>query len=108
MCFFNFIPRIWGGAAENLVLVAVPAFVFMGVMMERSGIANDLLYCVQVLLKRVPGALALAVTIMGTVLAAMTGSDAQFLVYALALFLLMALPGFLLMRAAGPTRFKGA
>jgi tripartite ATP-independent transporter DctM subunit len=71
--FFNFLPRIWGGAAENLVLVSVPGFVFMGVMMERSGIANDLLYCVQVLLKRVPGALALAVTIMGTVLAAMTG-----------------------------------
>jgi tripartite ATP-independent transporter DctM subunit len=71
--FFNFMPRIWGQAAENLVLVAVPAFVFMGVMMERSGIANDLLYCVQVLLKRVPGALALAVTIMGTILAAMTG-----------------------------------
>jgi len=71
--FFNFIPRIWGQACENLVLVAVPAFVFMGVMMERSGIANDLLYCVQVLLKRVPGALALAVTVMGTILAAMTG-----------------------------------
>ena len=71
--FFNFLPRIWGQAAENLVLVAVPAFVFMGVMMERSGIANDLLYCVQVLLKRVPGALALGVTIMGTILAAMTG-----------------------------------
>ena len=71
--FFNFLPRIWGQAAENLVLVAVPAFVFMGVMMERSGIANDLLYCVQVLLKRVPGALALAVCIMGTILAAMTG-----------------------------------
>ena len=71
--FFNFLPRIWGQAAENLVLVAVPAFVFMGVMMERSGVAGDLLYCVQVLLKRVPGALALAVTIMGTVLAAMTG-----------------------------------
>ena len=71
--FFNFLPRIWGQAAENLVLVAVPAFVFMGVMMERSGIANELLYCVQVLLKRVPGALALGVTIMGTILAAMTG-----------------------------------
>jgi tripartite ATP-independent transporter DctM subunit len=71
--FFNFLPRIWGQAAENLVLVSIPAFVFMGVMMERSGIANDLLYTVQVLLKRVPGALALAVTIMGTILAAMTG-----------------------------------
>jgi len=71
--FFNFLPRAWGQAAENLVLVAVPAFVFMGIMMERSGIAQDLLYCVQVLLKRVPGALALGVTIMGTILAAMTG-----------------------------------
>ena len=71
--YFNFLPRIWGGAAENLVLVAVPAFVFMGVTMERTGIAADLLYCVQVLLKRVPGALAVGVTIMGTILAAMTG-----------------------------------
>jgi tripartite ATP-independent transporter DctM subunit len=71
--FFNFLPRIWGQAAENLVLVAVPAFVFMGIVMERSGIAHDLLYCIQVLLKRVPGALALGVTIMGTILAAMTG-----------------------------------
>src|SRR5918999_890251 len=72
--FYNFLPRIWGQAAENLVLVAIPTFIFMGVMMERSGIAQDLLYCVQVLLKRVPGALALGVTIMGTILAAMTGT----------------------------------
>jgi tripartite ATP-independent transporter DctM subunit len=71
--YFNFVPRIWGQAAENLVLVSIPTFIFMGVVMERSGIANDLLYCVQVLLKRVPGALALGVTIMGTILAAMTG-----------------------------------
>src|SRR3990167_6143021 len=71
--YFNFVPRIWGQAAENLVLVSIPTFIFMGVIMERSGIANDLLFCVQVLLKRVPGALALAVTIMGTILAAMTG-----------------------------------
>ncbi|MBT5161376.1 MAG: C4-dicarboxylate ABC transporter, partial [Alphaproteobacteria bacterium] len=31
--FFNFVPRAWGNAAENLVLVALPTFVFMGVMM---------------------------------------------------------------------------
>ena len=60
-------------ACENLVLVAVPAFVYTGVMLERSGIANDLLCCVQVLLRKVHGALALAVTVMGTILAAMTG-----------------------------------
>jgi len=71
--FFNFVPRIWGQAAENLVLVSVPTFVFMGVMMERSGIAKDLLYCCQVMLRRVPGSLALSVTVMGTILAAMTG-----------------------------------
>ncbi len=71
--FYNFVPRIWGQAADNLVLVAIPTFVFMGVVMERSGIANDLLYCCQVLLRRVPGALALSVTIMGTIFAAMTG-----------------------------------
>ncbi len=71
--YFNFMPRIWGMAAENLVLVAVPTFVFMGTMMERSGIANEMLYCCQVLLRKVPGALALSVTVMGTILAAMTG-----------------------------------
>ena len=71
--YFNFVPRIWGQAAENLVLVAVPAFVFMGIMMERSGVANDMLYCCQVLLRKVPGGLALSVTVMGTILAAMTG-----------------------------------
>lgn len=71
--FFNFLPRIWGQAAENLVLVAVPTFVFMGVMMERSGVANDMLYVCQVLLKRVPGGLAISVAVMGTILAAMTG-----------------------------------
>ncbi|MDP6030819.1 MAG: TRAP transporter large permease subunit, partial [Arenicellales bacterium] len=67
--FFNFLPRIWGQAAENLVLVAVPTFVFMGVMMERSGVANDMLYVCQVLLKKVPGGLAMAVAVMGTILA---------------------------------------
>ena len=71
--FYNFVPRIWGMAAENLVLVAVPTFVFMGVMMERSGVAENLLYAVQVLFRKVPGSLALAVTVMGTILAAMTG-----------------------------------
>ena len=71
--FFNFVPRIWGQAAENLILVAVPTFVYMGVMMERSGVAERLLYAVQVILRKVPGALALAVTVMGTILAAMTG-----------------------------------
>ena len=71
--FFNFVPRMWGFSAENLILVAIPCFIFMGIMMERSGIANDLLFTTQVLLRKVNGGLSMAVTVMGTVLAAMTG-----------------------------------
>ncbi len=71
--FFNLLPRIWGGVAENLVLVAVPLFVFMGTMLERSDVAADLLRALQVLLRRLPGGLALAVTLMGTIMAATTG-----------------------------------
>ena len=71
--FFNLLPRIWGSAASNPVLVAVPMFIFMGTMLERSGVANDLLHCLQVLTRRVPGGLAMSVTMMGTIMAATTG-----------------------------------
>ncbi len=71
--FFNLAPRIWGGISENLILTAIPMFIFMGTMLERSGVASDLLHCLQVLLRRVPGGLALSVTIMGTIMAATTG-----------------------------------
>lgn len=71
--FFNLVMRIWGGIAENMVLVAIPMFIFMGTMLEKSGVAEDLLHCLQVLLRRVPGGLALSVTIMGTIMAATTG-----------------------------------
>jgi tripartite ATP-independent transporter DctM subunit len=71
--FFNVVSRLWGTAAESLILVAVPMFIFMGTMLERSGVANDLLYALQVLLRRTPGGLALSVTIMGTIMAATTG-----------------------------------
>ncbi|WP_204114414.1 TRAP transporter large permease [Shimia biformata] len=72
--FLKLLPsRIFGGIMENLILTAIPMFIFMGTMLERSGIARDLLNCLQVLLRRVPGGLALAVTLMGTILAATTG-----------------------------------
>lgn len=48
-------------------------FIFMGTMLEKSGIAKDLLNCLQYLLRRVPGGLALSVVMMGTILAATTG-----------------------------------
>jgi tripartite ATP-independent transporter DctM subunit len=71
--FFNLLPRVWGAAASNPVLVAVPMFIFMGTMLERSGVANDLLHCLQVITRRVPGGLAMSVTLMGTIMAATTG-----------------------------------
>ena len=71
---FKSIPsRIFGGIMENLILTAIPMFIFMGTMLEKSGVARDLLNCLQVLLRRVPGGLALSVTVMGTILAATTG-----------------------------------
>ncbi len=71
---FGVLPsRIYGSIAESLILTAVPMFIFMGVMLEKSGVARDLLNCLQVLLRRVPGGLALSVTLMGTILAATTG-----------------------------------
>ncbi len=71
--FFSIIPRIWGGAADNMVLIAVPCFIFMGNMLERSGIADNLLRILQILLQKVPGNMAIGVTVMGTILAATTG-----------------------------------
>ena len=71
--FLNFVLRTFGGLVENLVLIAVPMFIFMGTMLEKSGVAQDLLHCLQVLLRRIPGGLALSVTIMGTIMAATTG-----------------------------------
>ena len=71
---FGAIPsRIYGNIPVSLILTAIPMFIFMGTMLERSGIARDLLNCLQVLLRRVLGGLALAVTLMGTILAATTG-----------------------------------
>lgn len=70
--FFNFAPRVWT-VADNLQIIAVPLFVFMGVMLERSRIAQDLLEALQLVLRRAPGGIALAVILMGVIFAAITG-----------------------------------
>lgn len=71
--FFLINSRIFGGVVENMVLIAVPMFVFMGLILERSGIARELLQSLQVLTKKTPGGLAMSVTLLGTVMAATTG-----------------------------------
>jgi len=70
---YLFVERLWQNAANNQILVAVPCFVFMGIMLEKSQVAENLLRVLQVMLRRVPGGLALAVTLLGTILAATTG-----------------------------------
>jgi tripartite ATP-independent transporter DctM subunit len=71
--FSNLLPRIYGQGVENQVLVAVPMFIFMGTILEKSGVAEELLHCLQVILRRVPGGLALSVVLLGTIMAATTG-----------------------------------
>ncbi len=65
-------PRIMG-IMSNYVLLAVPLFIFMGIMLERSGIAERLLETMAVLFGRVRGGLAISVVLVGALLAASTG-----------------------------------
>jgi tripartite ATP-independent transporter DctM subunit len=69
----NILLRMWGGVAMDPVLVSIPMFIFMGSILERSGSAKDMLVATEMLLKRVPGGLAVAVMVMGTILAAPIG-----------------------------------
>ena len=71
--FFNLLPlRIWG-RIQNVTLIAVPLFVFMGVMFERSGLAEDLLDTMAILFGRLRGGLAISVVVVGALLGASTG-----------------------------------
>jgi tripartite ATP-independent transporter DctM subunit len=69
----NILLRMWGGVAVDPVLVSLPMFIFMGALLERSGVAKDMLDASQVMLRRTPGGLAVAVMVMGTILAAPIG-----------------------------------
>jgi tripartite ATP-independent transporter DctM subunit len=59
--------------ATNFVLAAVPLFVFMGSMLERSGIAERLFNAVHIWTRRLPGGLAIGTIIMCIIFAASTG-----------------------------------
>lgn len=66
-------PSRWFGTMSDFTLLAIPFFIFMGSVFERSGLAEELLETVGRLLGRVRGGLALAVILVGTLLAATTG-----------------------------------
>ena len=69
----NGLPLRIFGVMENLILLAVPFFIFMGTMLERSRLAEDLLKTIGMLFGPLRGGLALAVVFVGALLAAATG-----------------------------------
>ncbi len=71
--YLEALPNRLFGIMVNETLVAVPLFVFMGVMLERSRLAEDLLDTLSCLFGAVRGGLAMSVTLVGMLLAASTG-----------------------------------
>ena len=69
---FTMPQRLWG-VLSNETLLAIPFFTFMGIVLERSGMAEDLLDTVGQLFGPIRGGLAYAVIIVGALLAATTG-----------------------------------
>ncbi|NES69064.1 MAG: TRAP transporter large permease subunit [Okeania sp. SIO2D1] len=71
--FLTAMPQRIFGIMANYTLLAIPYFIFMGAMLEKSGIAEQLLETMGILFGKVRGGLALAVVIVGALLAATTG-----------------------------------
>jgi len=67
------VSRIYAGVIENWLLLAVPLFVFMGAMLDKSGLAQNLLYSLERALGRKRGGLAISVAVLGIIMAASTG-----------------------------------
>jgi len=71
--FLEAFPNRIYGIMTNETLIAVPIFVFMGVMLERSRLADQLLQSLAQLMRGTPGGLGIAVVIVGALMAASTG-----------------------------------
>ncbi len=61
------------GIMDNWVLIALPMFIFMGLMLDKSGIAEKMMHSMQKLFGNVRGGLAVTVALIGVILAASTG-----------------------------------
>jgi tripartite ATP-independent transporter DctM subunit len=71
--YLSALPNRIYGIMNNQTMLAVPLFVFMGVMLEKSRIADDLLESMTRLFGAKPGGLAISVCVVGALLAASTG-----------------------------------
>ena len=74
--FLQALPYRFFGIISNDLLLAIPFFTFMGAILERCGLAEDLLEGTGQLFGKVPGGLAYAVIVVGAILGAITGTVA--------------------------------
>ena len=65
--------RVFGNTIKNPVLVALPMFIFMGLMLDQSGVAQRMMHSMQKLFGSLRGGLSLTVMLIGIILAASTG-----------------------------------
>lgn len=70
---FNLLPSRIYGVVTNYTLMAIPLFVFMGVMLEKSRLAEELLDVIGHLFGRIAGGMAIAIVLVGVLLGAATG-----------------------------------
>ena len=77
----NVLPNRIFGIISNETLIAVPLFIFMGVMLERSGIASELLESISKIWGEVKGGLAYSVLVVGVLMVAPTGIVGATVVY---------------------------
>ena len=73
MAFLSALPNRIFGTMNNETLIAVPLFIYMGLVLERARIADDLLETLGMMFGRVRGGLAVSVVVVGALLAASTG-----------------------------------
>ncbi len=71
--FFELLPLRIFGTMENFALMAVPLFIYMGVMLEKSGLAEELLEAMALVFGKIRGGLAVSVVFVGALLGASTG-----------------------------------
>ncbi len=70
---FNLLPNRIFGAVTNYTLIAIPLFVFMGVMLEKSRLAEELMEVVGLLAGKLRGGLGLGIILVGVLMGATTG-----------------------------------
>src|SRR6056297_3341995 len=71
--FLQALPQRIYGIMQNFTLLAIPFFIFMGLVLERSKIAEELLKTAGMLFGRVNGGIAISVVAIGAILATSTG-----------------------------------